>query len=142
MQLLELWNSIDELLADSGLECTCLQTCNSACCRADISGVVPRITRNELRAILAFLASRNQPLPPFNVFGCRFLSQDGDCIIYEARPTGCRGFFCADDEYEPAAVPARYGQLLTSYLGANPEESETVEIRTANFADIEGNNWK
>jgi Fe-S-cluster containining protein len=141
MTLQELWHAIDGLVQSCSIVCSRLDTCNMACCRAGISGVIPCVTRNEMNAIRDFLKMRALSLPPFNVNQCRFFSEDGKCLVYEARPIGCRGYFCANDNYDAVRLPSSYGEQLSRYLETNSLENETIEIRIADFKNIERNNW-
>ncbi|MEQ1862712.1 MAG: YkgJ family cysteine cluster protein [Chthoniobacteraceae bacterium] len=66
------------------------------CCQFHITGRVPQLTRGEaLVAAKALRASGRTRLPERTDGACPMLDAAGRCIIYEARPFGCRTHFCA-----------------------------------------------
>jgi Fe-S-cluster containining protein len=67
------------------------------CCHFKLTGRTPYLTRGEaLLAAKALRATGRKALPTNPTGACPLLdSQTGDCLIYEARPFGCRTHFCA-----------------------------------------------
>lgn len=69
----------------------------TTCCRFQLTGKVPQLTRGEaLVAVKALRAHGRKTLPePVERGACPMLKADGKCRIYEGRPFGCRTHFCA-----------------------------------------------
>jgi Fe-S-cluster containining protein len=67
------------------------------CCHFKLTGRTPYLTKGEaLLAAKALRATGRKALPENPGGGCPLLdSVSGNCIIYEARPFGCRTHFCA-----------------------------------------------
>jgi Fe-S-cluster containining protein len=66
------------------------------CCRFKLTGLTPQLTRGEaLLAAKAFRATGRTKLPERADGSCPMLDAMGKCLIYEARPFGCRTHFCA-----------------------------------------------
>jgi Fe-S-cluster containining protein len=67
------------------------------CCHFKLTGRTPYLTRGEaLLAAKALRATGRKALPTNPTGACPLLdSQTGNCLIYEARPFGCRTHFCA-----------------------------------------------
>jgi Fe-S-cluster containining protein len=67
------------------------------CCHFKLTGRSPYLTRGEaLLAAKALRATGRKALPENPGGGCPlFDSVSGNCLIYEARPFGCRTHFCA-----------------------------------------------
>ena len=66
------------------------------CCQFHITGRVPQLTRGEaLVAARALRASGRKQLPARTDGVCPMLDAAVRCLIYEARPFGCRTHFCA-----------------------------------------------
>ena len=80
---------------------------STECCRFGITGREPQVTSVELALVARAVAARGGPLPekrralplaPAKARDertCPMLDTRGRCSIYEARPLGCRTFFCA-----------------------------------------------
>lgn len=66
------------------------------CCQFKLTGRAPVLTRNEaLVAAAALRASGRKRLPVRNDGACPMLdAYTGKCMIYDARPFGCRTHFC------------------------------------------------
>jgi Fe-S-cluster containining protein len=65
------------------------------CCRFKLTGLTPQLTAGEaLLAAKAWRATGRRELPVPADGSCPMLSPDGRCLIYEARPFGCRTHFC------------------------------------------------
>lgn len=66
------------------------------CCQFKLTGRVPQLTRGEaLVAAQAVRASGRTRLPERDDGACPLLDATGRCLIYAARPFGCRTHFCA-----------------------------------------------
>ncbi len=66
------------------------------CCQFKLTGRVPQLTKGEaILAAKALRASGRKELPEREDGACPMLRADGRCLIYEARPFGCRTHFCA-----------------------------------------------
>ncbi len=82
-------------LADRPVARQC--TRQTECCQFKLTGRTPFLTRAEaLVAALAWRASGRKNLPEKPDGACPlFDGTRGGCLIYEARPFGCRTHFCA-----------------------------------------------
>ncbi len=78
---------------------------STECCRFGITGREPYVTPVELAEIEHAVAARGMPsrarrspralpLAPDDTRTCPLLDDAGKCRIYDARPLGCRTFFC------------------------------------------------
>ena len=67
------------------------------CCHFKLTGRTPYLTKGEaLVAAKALRATGRKTLPVNPTGACPLLDDaTGDCLIYEARPFGCRTHFCA-----------------------------------------------
>ena len=67
------------------------------CCHFKLTGRTPYLTKGEaLVAGKALRATGRTQLPTNPTGGCPMLqAETGNCLIYEARPFGCRTHFCA-----------------------------------------------
>jgi len=67
------------------------------CCHFKLTGRTPYLTKGEaLLAAKALRATGRKTLPPSPDGACPLLDgPTGNCLIYEARPFGCRTHFCA-----------------------------------------------
>ena len=67
------------------------------CCHFKLTGRTPYLTKGEaLLAAKALRATGRTRLPENSTGACPLLdSVSGNCLIYEARPFGCRTHFCA-----------------------------------------------
>ena len=67
------------------------------CCHFKLTGRTPYLTKGEaLLAATALRATGRRSLPSKSSGACPLLDEEtGDCVIYEARPFGCRTHFCA-----------------------------------------------
>jgi Fe-S-cluster containining protein len=82
-------------LAQRPIERNCLR--KTECCHFKLTGRTPYLTRGEaFLAAKAFRATGRKSLPQNKDGSCPMLDREtGDCLIYEARPFGCRTHFCA-----------------------------------------------
>ena len=65
------------------------------CCQFKLTGRTPFLTRGEaLLAAKAFRATGRTRLPARTDGACPMLDAAGRCLIYAARPFGCRTHFC------------------------------------------------
>jgi Fe-S-cluster containining protein len=81
-------------LAQRPIERNC--TRQTECCHFKLTGRTPYLTKGEaFLAAKAFRATGRKSLPQ-NADGlCPMLEREtGDCMIYDARPFGCRTHFC------------------------------------------------
>ena len=67
------------------------------CCHFKLTGRTPYLTKGEaLLAAQALRSTGRKQLPQNSGGACPLLdSASGNCLIYEARPFGCRTHFCA-----------------------------------------------
>jgi Fe-S-cluster containining protein len=67
------------------------------CCHFKLTGRTPYLTKGEaIAAAKALRATGRRALPPNPDGACPLLqSETGNCLIYNARPFGCRTHFCA-----------------------------------------------
>ena len=82
-------------LAQRPIERNCLR--KTECCHFKLTGRTPYLTKGEASlAAKAFRATGRKSLPQNPDGSCPMLDRDtGNCLIYEARPFGCRTHFCA-----------------------------------------------
>jgi uncharacterized protein len=76
-------------------------TCEASteCCRFGITGREPYLTRAEWELMVKEVKRQGRRMPALSDDDdederCPFLSPEGRCRIYAARPLGCRTFFC------------------------------------------------
>jgi uncharacterized protein len=94
-------------LAQRPIERSCTRL--TECCQFKITGRTPYLTKGEaLLAAKAFRATGRKSLQQSVDGACPMLSREtGNCLIYEARPFGCRTHFCA-----AAGGPYARGEVL------------------------------
>jgi uncharacterized protein len=82
-------------LAQRPIERNCVR--KTECCHFKLTGRTPYLTKGEaLLAAKALRATGRRSLPQHPDGSCAMLHQEtGNCLIYEARPFGCRTHFCA-----------------------------------------------
>src|ERR1700704_4468102 len=82
-------------LAQRPIERNCVR--KTECCHFKLTGRTPYLTKGEaLMAAKALRATGRKSLPENPTGACPLLHPGtGDCLIYEARPFGCRTHFCA-----------------------------------------------
>ena len=82
-------------LARRPIERNCLR--QGECCHFKLTGRTPYLTKGEaLLAAKAFRATGRKTLPENTDGSCPMLHREtGSCLIYDARPFGCRTHFCA-----------------------------------------------
>ena len=82
-------------LAERPVERNCTRL--KECCHFKLTGRTPYLTSGEaLLAAQAFKATGRKTLPANSSGVCPMLDNNsGNCLIYEARPFGCRTHFCA-----------------------------------------------
>ena len=82
-------------LARRPIERNCLR--QSQCCHFKLTGRTPSVTKGEvLLAAKAVRATGRKALPVNADGSCPMLQPEtGNCLIYDARPFGCRTHFCA-----------------------------------------------
>lgn len=84
-------------------------TCDAstACCRFAVTGREPWVTQVEWELVVEELkrGGRRLPAVPPDADGrCPFLDGTGRCVVYAARPLGCRTFFC-ERAQSPGPMP-------------------------------------
>ena len=94
-------NTLDEVrkvyvdLARRPIERNCLR--KTECCHFKLTGRTPYLTKGEaLLAAKEFRATGRRSLPQRADGSCPMLDRETrNCLIYEARPFGCRTYFCS-----------------------------------------------
>jgi uncharacterized protein len=87
-------NSVYADLAKRPVERACTRL--TECCQFQLTGATPMVTRGEAMVMgKALRASGRTKVPERADGACPMLSSMGKCMIYEARPFGCRTHFCA-----------------------------------------------
>jgi uncharacterized protein len=85
--------AIYEELAKRPVQRDCIS--RTECCQFKLTGLTPQLTAGEaLLAAKAWRATGRRELPAAPDGSCPMLSADGRCMIYEARPFGCRTHYC------------------------------------------------
>jgi Fe-S-cluster containining protein len=89
------------------------------CCQLSVTKRPPWLWPSEWDVLLEHLRHRGRALPLARADGgCPFLDEAGRrCTVYEARPLGCRTFFC-HRVTGPARVPAMETNALLERLAA------------------------
>ncbi len=96
----DLYAQVDTLLAGTSCDAS------TECCRFGVTGREPYVTKLELEALQRALRARGglprrRALPLLghaedtDARRCPLLGAEGRCLVYAARPFGCRTFFCA-----------------------------------------------
>jgi uncharacterized protein len=82
-------------LARRPIERNCMR--RTECCHFKLTGRTPYLTKGEaLLAAKAVRATGRKSLPDNGDGSCPMLQrQTGNCLIYQARPFGCRTHFCS-----------------------------------------------
>ncbi len=82
-------------LENRPLERHCIR--RTACCQFQLTGKIPQLTRGEaLVTAKALRATGRKALPTRSDGACPLLDpRTSRCLVYEARPFGCRTHFCA-----------------------------------------------
>lgn len=85
---------------------------STECCRFSITGREPWLTEVEWLLVAAEVARQGRKLPATPSDGtCPFLTKEGRCSVYSARPLGCRTFYC-----DRASGPGSYPRPTVSRL--------------------------
>ena len=85
--------AIYEEVARRPVERDCVR--RTECCQFKLTGRTPFLTRGEaLLAARALRATGRTRLPARTDGACPLLDPQGRCLIYAARPFGCRTHFC------------------------------------------------
>lgn len=81
-------------LGQRPIERNCLR--QTECCHFKLTGRTPYLTKGEaLLAAKAFRGTGRKSLPQKADGSCPMLDREtGNCLIYQARPFGCRTHFC------------------------------------------------
>ena len=90
------------------------------CCQLRVTQRPPWLWPTEWWLVLECLNAQGRVLPPpRDDGGCRFLDDEGRrCTIYEARPFGCRTYFCENGE-GPPLEGLKTHSLLDELTGLN-----------------------
>jgi len=81
-------------LAQRPIDRNCLR--RKDCCHFKLTGRTPHLTKGEaMVAAQALRRTGRKELPKSHDGACPLLDQNGDCMIYNDRPFGCRTHFCA-----------------------------------------------
>ena len=99
------------------------------CCQLTKTGRQPWLWPSEWAVLKAHLSQTARPLPaPREDGGCPFLDGAGlRCTVYEARPFGCRTFFCHRRK-GPAREPAEAVDALLRKLGQLSWTEDSVSV--------------
>ena len=80
-------------LAKRPVERSCTRL--TECCQFQLTGAMPMVTKGEAIVMAkAYRASGRTEFQERKDGACPLLTQQGKCMIYEARPFGCRTHFC------------------------------------------------
>ena len=107
------------------------------CCHFRLTGRTPYLTKGEaLVAAQAFRATGRKQLPQHPDGVCPLLdSTNGKCLVYDARPFGCRTHFCAaaGGPYHRREVADLIQRLeaIDVQLGGNGASAVPVALRNA-----------
>ena len=108
--LAEVYRDVDERYAGHGCPGS------TECCRFGITGREPYVTSVEVAFLRRAIGARGGPLAPKKKAlpiakderTCPLLNRDARCAVYEARPLGCRTFWC---DRADADVPVKQKEL-------------------------------
>jgi hypothetical protein len=111
LELRRLYDAIDAALKDRSCDAS------TDCCRFGVTGREPYPTAVELAELERAVRARGglpkrRSLPLAEERRCALLGDDGRCLVYAARPFGCRTFFC-----ERAHGPAAPRDLVRGIAG-------------------------
>lgn len=92
---------------------------STECCRFSLTGREPYLWPIEWEFLATALRGTRKQKRSLAVVGdCPLLAQDGKCTVYEARPFGCRTFFCERAEgptrRPPRAALAELGRRIAT----------------------------
>ncbi|HEY8142076.1 MAG TPA: YkgJ family cysteine cluster protein [Kofleriaceae bacterium] len=108
---------VDQMLAETRCDAT------AECCHFAVTGKQPFLTEAEWQLVMDELVRQGRTVPPPREDKvCGFLGDDRRCTIYEARPLGCRTFFC--HRVKGPRVPRRaYNDFLRrlEVMSSDPE---------------------
>jgi Fe-S-cluster containining protein len=107
--------------------CDCSDTVpSSRCCRFDVTGREPSVTKAEFDVVwAAWRKTGRKARVPDPLGSCPFLVDDR-CGVYDARPLGCRTFFCTLSRgYPRKAIQQHVRTLEALSLG-----TEALPLRT------------
>lgn len=120
-------------LARRPIERNCLR--QGQCCHFKLTGRTPYLTKGEaLLAAKALRASGRKTLPVNADGSCPMLHQEtGSCLIYDARPFGCRTHFCvaAGGPYARTDVLDLIRRLEDVDLAVNGSGARTLQNAVA-----------
>ena len=104
-QALAILGGVDDALAGIG--------CDSStdCCRFRVTGREPWLTAAEWELVVTEVGRLGRRLPRTNDDAdgrCPFLDEGGRCLVYAARPLGCRSHFCERAHGGPPPHPSTF----------------------------------
>ncbi|MFT3841710.1 MAG: YkgJ family cysteine cluster protein [Myxococcaceae bacterium] len=97
---------------------------SAECCQLKNTGRQPWLWPSEWALLMAFLKRERRVLPPKRADGaCPFLI-DNRCSVYEARPFGCRTYFCHRASGPQRQPLEQTGALLDRFASLHAGEGE------------------
>lgn len=119
-RLRALYAEVDALFA--GVSCPA----STDCCRFGVTGREPYPTAIEAELLRVAVRARGgipraRSLPVADERRCPLLSDAGRCLVYDARPFGCRTFFCERADDGARAVSRRRVLEIASRIAALSE---------------------
>lgn len=103
---------------------------STECCRFGLTGREPSMTEVEWTVLAAEVARQGRRLPRPREDGvCAFLSDEGRCTVYAARPFGCRTFFC-ERARGPGPLPRKHLATLIPQLEALSTPTPAARARS------------
>jgi uncharacterized protein len=116
-ELRVLYAEIDAALEGFGCEGT------TDCCRFGVTGREPYPTAVELSFLEKAVRARGglpkrRSLPVAGERRCDLLGDDGKCLVYDARPFGCRTFYCHRAHGPGGAPPSLPRETVRRMAGA------------------------
>lgn len=124
MQLQDLYSEIQSAQEECSIACLKSGGCDASCCRPDIIGGEPSVTRDEIALIDQYL--KKHPGFIFREAGdsaCKFLDAQGRCKIYPVRPIDCRVHFCSNESMTSEGNP-RIDSLVFVYHDSHAVDFE------------------
>jgi Fe-S-cluster containining protein len=104
---------------------------SAECCQLSTTRRPPWLWPTEWALLEAELVRQRRALPPVRSDGgCRFLDPEGRrCTVYEARPFGCRTFFCERIQGPPRMPVEATDALLSRLERVNVEWDDEAQPR-------------
>lgn len=119
MTLENLWTSLADMTARSGMTCGRSADCHAECCHPAFTGGEPGVTPPEIALINSFLAKhKGFRFYEAGASACKFLGKNGKCRIYAVRPIDCRVHFCKENSMASQSN-CRLTNLVQDYHAQN-----------------------